>query len=54
MKTLLSSLVIMIVCTFSGNSIAEQNTKKHTDYMPSLITTTPTNTTPPEANLAIR
>ncbi len=41
MKNLFSSLAIMMVCTFSGNSIAEQKSKIQTDYMPSLITATP-------------
>lgn len=41
MKKIFTSLVIMIVCTFSANSIADQHAKQSIDYMPSLITATP-------------
>ena len=41
MKKLITSLAIITICTISGSSIADQNVKKQTDYMPSLITATP-------------
>ncbi len=41
MKKLLTSIVILMACTFSTNSIADKHAKKHADYMPSLITATP-------------
>jgi len=41
MKTLLSTIALMTMLTLSGYSIADDHAKKSTDYMPSLITTTP-------------
>lgn len=41
MKKLLTSLAVVMVCMFSGNSMADQHAKKSADYMPSLITATP-------------
>ena len=41
MKTLLSTIGLIAMLTLSSYSVANEQTKKPTDYMPSLITATP-------------